>query len=145
MSKKQTSIGLRNNLVGPFFFGLIAILCLAAEWLSFIAESWLRFNDISGGNISFKPLCLSIVYIVLPETSTVSSYISELVILSRPNELWWCPWLLIQLFCASTTWWLPLRGGVDGLRGNPKSSSDASDRLFRLRKASASSACRENR
>lgn len=59
---KLTSVGFRGGRDGPFFFGRIAILCLAAEWLSLVSESRLEFNDISGGNISSDVSCLPISY-----------------------------------------------------------------------------------
>lgn len=57
-----TSVGFLGGLDGPFFFGRIAILCLAAEWLSRVSESRLEFNEISGGNISSDVSCLPISY-----------------------------------------------------------------------------------
>lgn len=91
--RNRTSVGLRGGLDGPFFFGRIAILCLAAEWLSLVSESRLELNDISGGNISSDVSCLPISYDDLLvdkmlDDSIESSYSSELVMLNRPNELW---------------------------------------------------------
>lgn len=146
----RTSTGFRFGLDGPFFFGRTAILCLAAEWLSFVSLLPLPFSDISGKNSSPMALNFPLVsysdLLVERKLCEHSSYDSELAMLSRPSELcrwWWLPRMPVPvelLLLPSITWW-SFRGGVDGLRGNPKSSSEASDRLFRLRRASANSAC----
>lgn len=86
MSFPVTSIGLRGGRDGPFFFGRIAILCLAAEWLNRIIGSRVTFRSSS----SFEPISYDDLLCdkkPVPESMESSPNISELDMLSRPNEL----------------------------------------------------------
>uniref|UniRef100_A0A8D8CRM1 (northern house mosquito) hypothetical protein n=1 Tax=Culex pipiens TaxID=7175 RepID=A0A8D8CRM1_CULPI len=138
--RTEDSRGRARARVGPFFFGLTASLCLAAEWLSLAAGESEPLSSVVS--------CIDRLYILEPADESRCSRLWPLALepdrSSRSRSLEQL--VMLRMLSEPSLLLMPprsLRCGVMGLCGSPRSSSEASPpeaRSFRrFRSTSASS------